>query len=158
MEFKVKRLSLEDKNIVYDMFKQYVHELNAFMDEESTFDINDIKYLKYLEKYLSDSDKFSFIFMVDDVPVGFTFVKECELKTYSIEEFYILPEYRGKKVGLNMSINIFNIFKGKWKISVLSNNVNAYKYWENVVNKYTSGNYNNGQDNDKKRYIFYFEN
>ncbi len=158
MKYEVKRLNLEDKNIVYDMFKQYVHELNVFKSEESTVDINDIKYLKYLEKYLSDNDKLSFLFIVDDVPVGFAFVKECKSKAYSMEEFYILPKYRRKKIGISMSVIIFDMLKGKWKISVLLNNINACRYWKNVVNKYTNGNYKNEQDNDEKRYIFYFKN
>lgn len=156
MKYKIKRLTLEDKNTIYEMFKKYVYELSIFIDGKYTTDINNIKYLKYLEKYLEDSDKISYILMADDIPLGFAFVKEYESKIYSMEEFYIIPEYRRKKVGLNMSIMIFNILKGKWKISVLSNNVVAYKYWKNVVNKYTNGNYKEEQSNDIKKYIFYF--
>lgn len=156
MKYKIKRLTLEDKNTVYEMFKKYVYELSIFIEGKYTTDINNIKYLKYLEKYLEDSDKISYILMADDIPVGFAFVKECESKLHSMEEFYIIPEYRRKKVGLNVSIMIFNILKGKWKISVLSNNVVAYEYWKNVVNKYTNGNYKEEQSNDMKRYIFYF--
>ena len=60
--------------------------------------------------------------------------------------------------GTFMANKMFELYKGKWEISILIKNERAKCFWRNVVNKVSNSKFEERLIRGNSRYAFYFEN
>lgn len=65
-----------------------------------------------------------------------------------ILEFYILPSFRNRKVGEKLAFAIFDAYPGKWQVRQIEGADEAREFWRKIINKYTSGNFEEIQFTD----------
>ena len=135
MTITLQSVSLDQKDILRELLRVYEQEL--------TGDPNPSEY-KYLDSYWQKPNRKAFFIMVDNAVGGFVLVNQHLLiqpNGNNLSEFYIIPKYRGLKIGRQAAIQVFELFKGNWELRELQSNTKAHRFWLNVINDYTQGNY-----------------
>jgi predicted acetyltransferase len=95
-----------------------------------------------LATYWSEPGKHAFMLRADTELAGFALVRgnhEEENIDYSIGEFFVLRKFRRRGAGESIACQIFDRFRGRWKVSQLMRNTPAIAFWRAVIGRYTSG-------------------
>ena len=78
-----------------------------------------------------------------------------------------MHKYRRKGHGKESAFKVLNMHHGKWKLKRHPHNIGSVKFWNNVIDEYTSGNYRfvESYPNEDVNYedgtpadVFFFEN
>lgn len=80
----------------------------------------------------------------DSKIVGFSIVEMID-GYFEIVDFYVIPQYRKKRIGEHMAFAVFNQHPGPWRIRQLLGSEIATKFWRKVVGRYTHENYTESQ-------------
>jgi predicted acetyltransferase len=67
---------------------------------------------------------------------------------YSMAEFFVMKKYRHSKVGQYVSTELFNQFKGIWKVGQIESNKPAQIFWRKTIERYTQNNYQEIREDD----------
>tara|TARA_Y100000588_G_C13870265_1_gene760018 strand:- start:192 stop:503 length:312 start_codon:yes stop_codon:yes gene_type:complete len=70
-----------------------------------------------------------------------TFLHREETKDFSVGEFFILRHFRRKGVARAVARELFDRFRGRWEVEQLPLNAPAQAFWQQVVDEYTGGQY-----------------
>ena len=54
-----------------------------------------------------------------------------------MDEFFVMRKYRGRGLGEQAAVRLFNQFTGIWEIGEIPENVEAQSFWRKVVGRYT---------------------
>jgi predicted acetyltransferase len=76
--------------------------------------------------------------------VGFLLLDEVTENSshyFEIGEFYIIAKFQKKNIGKYIAHKIFDMFPGKWRISVIPANKPGYNFWLGSISDYTEGSY-----------------
>lgn len=117
----------------------YLHDMSEFTNEapnESGLYVS-----KYLDLYWTDSDRFPYIILENQKPIGFALVRELDLNSFSIAEFFIIKHARSKGYGITAAKEIFNKHDGLWHVAQIEENIPAQRFWRKVISSYTNGDY-----------------
>lgn len=62
--------------------------------------------------------------------------------------------------GTQVALSIFEMFRGKWQVAQIESNLPARKFWQQVINGYTHGKYEEvpARDDDFQGMIIFFDN
>lgn len=140
MKFQNKDISIvkvdeKNKDILCKMLKLYQRELLRVK--------NPTRY-KYLDSYFQKADHHAYFIMIKDEIAGFALINKysvIEKGCNSIAEFYVKKNFRNKKIGTTVAGIIFGKYPGRWEVRELEICKSANKFWINVINNYTEGNY-----------------
>ena len=146
----VKIVSKNNKNEMFDIFNDYMHELSEF-DKTIRFDSYNNVIYQWFDAYFEEKERYPFYYMINDNIVSMAMVREMENMSYEIAEFYVKPEYRGNGVAMNFADAVVNMFMGRIYISTLYDNARAIRFWDKVA-----ANYNNVEETgveDKKHWV-----
>ena len=64
-----------------------------------------------------------------------------ESTDFCLSEFFIMHKYRRKGYGKEAVFKVLNMHHGKWQLKRHPHNIGSVKFWNNVIDEYTSGNY-----------------
>lgn len=123
------------KETLRDLIKEYERELLNVKEPEE---------YKYLDSYWGKENRFPYFIYVDNKLAGFVLINDYNLvinEGKNIAEFYIKKEFRKNGVGKLSAIKVFDMFRGKWEIRELKNNIDGQNFWRKVVGEYTKGNF-----------------
>ena len=144
MKYILEKVKEWDKDILfrllqYSLFEESATDLNE-MNSSALFEY------KWFESYFTDSDRDAyFIKSVDGSKLlGFVMINTYMQKSdigHSVAEFMIVPKYRRNSIGKSVAFEIFDRYKGNWKVSPSYKSETAYKFWQNVISEYTTDNY-----------------
>lgn len=144
MEIILEKVELKNKEVLfrllqYSLFEESATDLNE-MNEEAVFEY------KWFDNYFTDEDRVAYFMKSDNKLLGFVMVNKHLEKiqsdnAHSIAEFMIIPKYRRQNIGKKVAIKIFDEFGGDWEVKPSYGSEIAYKFWENVIDTYTNGNY-----------------
>ncbi|BBF42153.1 hypothetical protein lbkm_0835 [Lachnospiraceae bacterium KM106-2] len=144
MDIKLKKVSVDEKEILRNLFEKYSYEFTQWDGRE----INPLGLYgyDYLDYYWSEPNRFAYFIQVDGNLAGFVMVNDIpkapDTKTdFSIAEFFILYKYRQKGVGKTAANEIFSLHKGDWQLKRHPHNIASVYFWDHVVSEYTKGNY-----------------
>lgn len=56
-------------------------------------------------------------------------------------DFYVVPYFRKNKVGKGFISALFNMLGGRWEIKQVAGAEQAIRFWRDVINDYTSGDF-----------------
>lgn len=69
---------------------------------------------------------------------------------HNIDEFFVTRKYRRQGVGKAVALMTFEMFKGKWEVCQMQDNIRAQKFWMAVISEYTNGDFQQvGTPNDE---------
>lgn len=135
MNISITPIGIKDKEVLKKLIKEYEKELLNIENPD--------KY-KYLDSYWEKEDRYPYFIDVDEKIGGFVLVNSHNLINKdgkNIAEFYIKKEFRNKKIGKTTAMKVFELFKGKWEVRELKENIPAQNFWRKVINEYTKNNY-----------------
>ncbi|WP_188989198.1 GNAT family N-acetyltransferase [Paenibacillus nasutitermitis] len=139
-----------DKPILRNLMQYYQYDSSAYTNEDpGRFGLFDYK---YLDHYWTDQGKEeegrqAFLVKVNHMLGGFVLVNNHSIlkkpgnETKTIAEFFIMRKWRRQGVGKEVAYKTFEIHKGIWEIKQEKENIGAQRFWENVINEYTAGNF-----------------
>lgn len=128
----------------YSLFEESSTDLNE-MNEEGIFEYKWFDY--YFRKRNNDPydrDAYFIRHNKEGRLLGFVMVNtylQIFKEGHSIAEFLIIPKYRRMGAGRMAATEIFDMYGGNWEVSPSYGSESAYKFWKDVINKYTGGHY-----------------
>lgn len=151
MNYQIIKASLEDHETLTNLLQFYIYDFSEFIDahvEENG------RFAEYpLSDYWTEDNYFPYLIRLNGNYAGFVLVKliKTETKSYfSISEFFVMKKYRRTGVGKSVAKDVFRLHKGHWEIFQMERNKPAQLFWRNVINEYTSGQYTERIDEERK--------
>ena len=157
MNVELVKVTKNKKEILYRLLQFALYDSTQYIDNEITEEA--IFNYKYFENYFTEKNRDAYFIKCNNKLVGFVMINEYFKFNHdgkAIAEFLIIPKYRRKHIGQIAAEKAFELYKGNWEVQPMENNPNAYKFWKNVVEKYTNNSYiikNNGIED-----VFIFKN
>lgn len=135
---------LEEKEVLYNLIEKYQYEFSQW--EKTDVNENGMYGYEYLDCYFTEKNRYPYFIKVDGKLAGFIMVSDYpevpEYKTdYCISEFFIMYKYRRSGVGSDSVYKVLDLHHGKWQLKRHPHNMASVHFWNNVINKYTEGNY-----------------
>ena len=131
----VRIVSKNNKNEMFDIFNDYMHELSEF-DKSIRFDSYNNVIYQWFDAYFDEKERYPFYYMINDNIVGIAMVRQMENGAYEMAEFYVKPEYRGNGMAMTFADAVLNMFMGNIHISTLYDNARAVRFWDKVCANY----------------------
>ena len=144
MEIKLKKITIEDKSLLANMFQLYLYDITRFLDMEmNSHGLYDYAYLDY---YWTNPNYEAFFITVDQKIAGFALLNDEFMKldcsdSHCISEFFILNKYRKNKIGKQVVKMIFDKYRGYWEVRPIPKSPEAKEFWEKVIKEYTNDNF-----------------
>jgi len=118
----------------------YLHDVSEFTGEHPGPD-GRFRLSQFFELYWTEPTRHPFRLEVDGRTAGFAFVREMEPDLRSIAEFFVLRSFRGKGVGRDAAVRLFDRFPGRWRVAQDAGNIPAQRFWRSVIGEYTGGSF-----------------
>ena len=152
MKFELIYALQDYKDVIENLMQFYTYDFSEYVDcdvEENGL----FKAYPNLEEYWKEgADKFPYIIKKDEKHIGFVLVKtiESDKNYYSIAEFFIMKKYRREGIATAVATQIFNVYKGRWKVHQRENNIPAQQFWIKVINEYTNAQFSEHFENGRR--------
>lgn len=126
------------REAIANLMQLYLYDICEFEDSplgrNGLFDLGN-----YFDLYWVEAERHPFLILADEQLVGFALVREIVEGTFSVAEFFIRRGCRGSGVGAIAATELFDRFRGTWKVAELERNVPAQRFWRRVISEYTDG-------------------
>ena len=114
----------------YSLYDESINDGNE-MNDEGIFEY------KYFDNYFTDDDREAYFIKNEETNklLGFVMINTFMQKSnngHSIAEFMVIPKYRKNKIGKEIAIRCFNMYKGNWEVSPSIGSEQAYLFWKNL--------------------------
>lgn len=155
MNVEIRHATLEDKPLLSNLLELYQYDIAEYANDGWRDIGEDGHYgYPYLDSYWEDTGRAPFLVYVDGRIAGFVLVNEHSLislpHTKSIAEFFIMRKYRGKGVGRQAALAVFEKFPGPWEVAQDEKNPNAQKFWHSIITDFTGGKFSKTLLHDEK--------
>ena len=140
-EVRLHEATDQDLTIVKNLVRYYIYDMSEHLGWACTPD-GRFDGCDKLPTYWSEPGKYAFMLRVGDELAGFALVRgnhEEDDIDYSIGEFFVLRKFRGRGVGERIARQLFDRFRGRWKVAQLQRNKPAIAFWRKVISRYTNG-------------------
>ena len=143
MDIELKRINVEDKEILKNLIEKYDYEFSQWDNR----DVNKLGLYgyDYLDCYWTEEKRWAFFIVVDGNLAGFVMVNNYlevnEETDYSLAEFFVMYKYRRSGVGRFAAIKVFDMFHGKWQLKRHPKNIASVHFWNEIISEYTVGKY-----------------
>ncbi|WP_340009237.1 GNAT family N-acetyltransferase [Paenibacillus sp. FSL K6-0276] len=160
MEIKLVPVTFEDKEVLSNLYQLYYYDFSLFTDQDvnqhGEFEVN-INYF-----WEGDHRWNPYLIVGSGNIVGFVVVLMENLDTDSnpthvIYDFMILQKYRRNGIGTAAATKALDLFKVKWKLAQMENNIPAIAFWRKLLKEYTKDNYTERYMSDHHKYIQEFD-
>jgi predicted acetyltransferase len=80
-------------------------------------------------------------------PAGFAFVVNRSLTgvqaddNWLMDDFFVMRKYRRAGVGTMLARYCFDVFRGRWQVAEMPQNVAAQAFWRRAIGDYTGGHF-----------------
>jgi predicted acetyltransferase len=140
----------DDLPRVKNLVPYYIYDMSEHMGWPCTAD-GRFDGCNGMEKYWSDAGKHAFMLRVGDDAdgeiAGFVLVLADNAEAdvdFSITEFLVLRKFRRRGVGERVARELFQRFRGRWKVEQLAANTPAVAFWTTVITRFTGGRFERG--------------
>ena len=154
MNIELIKVNKNEKEKLEKLLQLYLHDLSIYFPLD--FDSEKCEYDYDLDKYF-DNDFAYFIKSSNDI-LGFILIDNNGNYNYEISEIFVLNNYKRNKIGKEVAIKVFDMYKGNWTIKAVPNSKVAESFWKMVVNDYTNNNYIEKYTGKYNRLEIYFSN
>jgi len=139
----IQQAELQHKSTLRNLLELYKYDFSEYDPED--VNENGLYEYMYLDHYWTEPGRHPFLFRVDDKLAGFALIRELQQaggeSVYEMAEFFVMRKYRKQGVGSRAAVQLFNRFKGTWKVAEMEENVPAQHFWRKVIAGYTCGTY-----------------
>jgi predicted acetyltransferase len=106
----------------------------------------DFEWLHKIHLYWEKPDWHAFVVKVDGKLAGFALVRQCsylsgDTDTTDMAEFFIMRQYRRRRVGERVAARLFDMFPGRWEVREEAKNLAAQRFWRTIIDRYARGRY-----------------
>jgi len=128
------------KPVVENLMQLYLHDLSVYTGESvgknGLFDLG-----RYFNMYWSDQDRYPYLCIINDTPVGFALVRRLTMNSFTVCEFYILRSFRRKGIATQFAHNIFNLHQGQWQVAEIESNTPSQQFWRRTISAFTGNDF-----------------
>lgn len=146
MEVTLHEATSDDLRVVKNLVPYYIYDMSEHMGWPCTAD-GRFGGCDDLESYWSELGKHAFILRAGSEPAGFVLIlakHDDRTVDYSVTDFFVLRRFRRQGVGDRVARQLFDRFRGHWKIEQFVDNTPAVSFWRKVVERYTGGRFDTG--------------
>ena len=144
MEMKLEWVPIEQKDVIHHLMQFYLYDFTEFLDIELE-ETGKFETYPDLDTFWEQGEgKFAILISFYNKPAGFALVERLDHSLeadYYMTEFFIMKKYRRSGLGSWAAKELFQHYKGKWKVTQLRNNRPAQKFWQKVIGDYTGEEY-----------------
>jgi predicted acetyltransferase len=146
MTVHLELLRPEHDSLLRQLYQLYVYDFSEFMGwdvgEGGRFADDD------LDGCWTDPSRRQYLIRSAGRPAGFVLIDQRERSFVTqqapiieVREFFVLRAYRRRGVGSAAAAQAFDLFRGRWEVCELRENVAAQAFWRRVIGRYTGGLY-----------------
>jgi len=144
MEIELKRVELEEREILSNLLEKYDYEFSQY-DKRDVNKLGLYGYM-YLDSYWNEKNRWAYFILADDKLAGFVMVNdysevEGRKTDFVLSEFFVMYKYRRLGVGKKAFYKALDLHKGTWQLKRHPKNMVSVHFWNNAVNEYTKGNF-----------------
>jgi predicted acetyltransferase len=143
MDVTLHEATTADLPAVKNLVPYYIYDMSEHMGWPCTAD-GRFDGCDDLESYWSARGKHAFVLRAADELAGFVLILADNPDPqidYSITDFFVLRKFRGQGVGQRIAHELFNRFRGRWKVEQFAKNKPAVAFWHKVIDRYTRGDF-----------------
>ena len=153
---KIKIVNSNERSLIENLLQMYLHNISEyfpidFNSKTCTYEYDDIS------KYFNESNNYAILFMNDDEVIGFSLIDLID-NTYTVQEMFILNNYKNKGFGEECITKVFDDFNGNWIIKSLPLSPKSENFWNKTISKYTDGDFEIEHIGKYNRAVFRFNN
>jgi predicted acetyltransferase len=144
MRLKLEQVQRSRRRVIREMMQLYLYDFTYYL----SIDLDDKgRFPEYpgLNQYWSQpGKKFPFLIYADSYIAGFALVDRLQDPLegdYYMTEFFILKKYRRTGIGKWAAHQLFDRYRGKWKVTQVQTNRPAQLFWRQVIGEYTKEQY-----------------
>ena len=141
MHVTLHEATADDLMVARNLSSYYIYDMSEYMGWPCTAD-GRFAGCDDLETYWLEQGKHAFMLRAGDEPAGFVLILANNPEPdvdFSITDFFVLRKFRGRGVGRRIAHELFNHFRGRWKIEQFAQNKPAVAFWTNTIDRYTGG-------------------
>jgi len=120
-----------EKPLLWSLLQDYIREMSAY--DPSIEAVDGVYEYAYFDLYWIEPDRWPFWLKADGENAGFALVRRDADGHTEIAEFYVRPEYRRSRVGLESARALIAKFPGPWELSEYLANTGAIAFWRKVL-------------------------
>ncbi|GIQ62621.1 hypothetical protein PACILC2_11890 [Paenibacillus cisolokensis] len=129
----IHRVEYDQKTTLRNLLELYKYDSSEFDPED--VNENGLYEYMYLDHYWTEEGRYPFFIRVNGKLAGFALVREIVTNdnnqtNYSMAEFFVMKKYRNQGVGQQASTELFNRFRGIWKVAQIESNKPAQIFGE----------------------------
>ena len=131
--------SIEQQPVIAQLYELYTYEMTDLTD----FDINDNGYYGYqdLPLFWNTPNRYPYLIWVNKKLAGFVLVQQGSPvddnpDIWDVAEFFVMRKFRKSGIGQFVAQSIWTTHKGLWQVRVWDNNLTAYHFWHNTIEKF----------------------
>lgn len=138
MSITLREVQENEKNILGNLYSFYLHDLSKFT---SHIQINKYGFFEFedLHTFWTTDGISPYFIKYEENIVGFILLLERPFlkkeNDFSINDIFILNQYKGRNIGIQAVEALFKIKKGEYYIIELINNTPAVSFWKKIYNK-----------------------
>ena len=134
----------EDKETMMNLLEKYLYEFSQW--DKNDVNENGLYGYDYLDCYFEEDNRYPYFIKIDEKIAGLILISDYpevpeESTDFCLSEFFIMHKYRRKGYGKKAAFKVFDLHHGKWQLKRHPHNVASVKFWNNVIDEYTKGNY-----------------
>jgi predicted acetyltransferase len=146
---EVTLIPYNDKSILSQLIQLYRYDSSEF--DGHALNEHGLYMYKYLDHQWTDEYRHPCMFRVNGEIAGFALVSlgvprehvklSTSERTNVIGDFFIMRKFRGQGYGKQAAFELFDRFPGIWELRQTSGNLPANRFWNRVLEAYTSSSY-----------------
>ena len=143
MNLNLEKITNDKRDVLYRLLQYSLYE-ESLNDGNEMNDEGIFEY-KYFDNYFTDDNRTAYFIKNAETNklLGFVMINTYMQKSdngHSIAEFMVIPKYRKNKIGKEIAIKCFNMYKGNWEVSPSIGSEQAHIFWKKVIDEYTNKN------------------
>jgi predicted acetyltransferase len=132
---EIERAGYERKSTLRNLVELYLYDLSVFEEEESDVNECGLYEYEYLDHYWTEPGREAFLIRVNGKLAGFALVLTTP-EHHSMEEFFVMRRYRGRRIGQRAAHQLFDLLPGRWRIAEMRLDTPAQNFWRKVISRY----------------------
>ncbi|WP_134684644.1 GNAT family N-acetyltransferase [Brevibacillus migulae] len=148
MVIELQRLTSGSRQLFSNLFELYTYDFSVYMNVE--LDDHGRFVEGYINRYIQNGDYHPYVVRYFGKIAGFAIVKVEGVNRYSMDQFFILKQYRRTGLGKRVAFQLFTTHPGEWRVAQLASNIPAQAFWRHVIREYTGCEYQEVNQKDTK--------
>ncbi|WP_413699111.1 GNAT family N-acetyltransferase [Psychromonas sp. KJ10-10] len=134
---KVVKAMQSSQTIVENLMQIYLHEISEHTGQSilsnGKYDLG-----KYFSCYWTEAERYPYLCLVNNEPIGFALVRQLSKNHFCIAEFFVKEAYRRKSLATQFAHALFNLHSGTWQVAQLETHKIAQVFWRKTISSFTS--------------------